>query len=59
MSTKVTPYLTVLNRLWSKAQPDGIYISPETGEKYNLNDPYDREEIVTAETWREMFNLKK
>lgn len=48
----VMDYPMVLNLLLSKTRPDGIYIDPETKEEYDMNNIYDREEIVTAEIFR-------
>lgn len=52
MDGKVMDYPMVLNLLLSKTRPDGIYIDPETKEKFDMNDPDERSEIVTAEMIR-------
>lgn len=50
--TGTMTYLTVLNQLLSKAQPDGTYIDPESGTKYNLKDQYDLADATDVEVWR-------
>lgn len=49
---KTLPYGKVMNQLLSKTQPDGTYIDPEDGTKYNMKDPYDRAEATDVEVMK-------
>lgn len=53
MSAKDITYQSVLNLLLSKTRPDGIYIDPETKEEFDMNNLYDRTDIVIAEMLRQ------